>query len=73
VYISAKLAVTVAEPVTVKPNEVCVPEGHADDALPVQLQPVKEYPAVGVSEIVAVWPESYSPPPVTVPPAGGLA
>jgi hypothetical protein len=40
-----------------KPNEVCVPEEHADNALPVQVQPVKVYPVAGLSEIVAVEPE----------------
>jgi hypothetical protein len=54
---SAKFAVTDAAPVTVKLNEFCVPAGHADDALPLQVQLDKELPVAGVSEIVAVWPE----------------
>ncbi len=37
-----------------KVNEVGVPEGHADAALPVQVHPVRVFPAVDVSEIVAV-------------------
>jgi hypothetical protein len=49
--------VTVAPAVTVKLKEVTpAPEGHDDAASPVQLHPVKEYPAVGVSETVAVEP-----------------
>ena len=35
-----------------KLNEDCVPDGHADAALPVQVQPVKVLPVAGVSVIV---------------------
>jgi hypothetical protein len=55
--VTAKFAVTDAPVNTVKPNEVVPdPEGHADDASPVQVQLEKVYPAAGVSETVAVEP-----------------
>jgi hypothetical protein len=55
--VTAKLAVTDAPVATAKPNDdVPDPEGHADDASPVQVQPEKVYPGAGVSETVAVEP-----------------